>query len=788
MTSILTSSRAPLSTLNAPLTQNTAPVIEHRCLYTHDLRRKQKRWQDGFLKFHTFNKRVMVYDVPRNYIGDTHWRDKDPVQDGDEVELDRGILIQVGEILGSVEQDLTELLEKRKKAPEVLVNETLPSLAPAASLIDLDAVGRAKGRQSTHSQRPRPLTALLGTPRGPIGRAAFSTVSPHEKRVHRDQIERSKERIAKRQRRDNVPPEWHLAVHREPIALNPIPNEESVVLDGRTTKKATGDGVSNASNYDTTYGRCFPPFSKPSRKLGAPGGRNEVSTENVCEQVESESLSTEPSIKSKKTKAKQPRAARQVTRVHNLQNPVKTPSGPTSSLANNFNHVRIERDTTKVISNGDYSDGDGEARVRMRLQMASRKPRKKLMYRDLVHSDVLLVKLQQNGLSQESLSLYHEKEMDGIEVRLKKQSTKRRPEHNANTLTSADNQEKQASSNLNQDLGVSFRRHHKTKRKSSPINEEDQCTNPRSSPSPSIEEIESPIPRAISTFHNTNNALSKMDEILLSRTHQPLAPSRKISKTTKSKPPTREDLLATMTTTPPQNVFRSTNAPTKPTSLATVSRDNDVCNPIELSAPALKTQVPSSPDFQTQSPFPNLERPLGSSMDDAGVPAVNKAQQSTNTSVIDHDVVVESSQPVAQDHINNLIDTATAIPMSQTRVAFGGDTSISVPQTEPSEEIHALAPIDPPEPVNKSLPSFKQPTRRSPLKKVISDMSSTSSRPLALIGAPVAAMHTRSKISPTAATEQDVNPWSIEAWDLFGCGRNGLECRFGEFVVNEGLG
>ena len=109
-----------------PSTQNTAPILEFRCLYTHDLRRKQKRWQDGLLRFHTFNKRIMVYDVSRNYIGDMHWREDEVLQDGDEFQLDRGVLIQVGEATGSMEQDLTGLLEKRKKAPEVVVNEEVP--------------------------------------------------------------------------------------------------------------------------------------------------------------------------------------------------------------------------------------------------------------------------------------------------------------------------------------------------------------------------------------------------------------------------------------------------------------------------------------------------------------------------------------------------------------------------------------------------------------------------------------------------------------------------------------
>ncbi|EGD87699.1 hypothetical protein H112_04168 [Trichophyton rubrum D6] len=103
--------------LSVPPIQNTAPVIKFQCLFTHDIRRKAKRWQDGFLRFHTFNKRVMVYDTTGNLVGDLHWRDRDMLQDGDEFELERGILVQAGEQLESTVTDLTGLLEKRKSSP-----------------------------------------------------------------------------------------------------------------------------------------------------------------------------------------------------------------------------------------------------------------------------------------------------------------------------------------------------------------------------------------------------------------------------------------------------------------------------------------------------------------------------------------------------------------------------------------------------------------------------------------------------------------------------------------------
>lgn len=43
----------------------------------------------------------MVYDPSGNLVGDLHWRDRDMLQDGDEFELERGVLVQAGEQLES---------------------------------------------------------------------------------------------------------------------------------------------------------------------------------------------------------------------------------------------------------------------------------------------------------------------------------------------------------------------------------------------------------------------------------------------------------------------------------------------------------------------------------------------------------------------------------------------------------------------------------------------------------------------------------------------------------------
>ena len=190
----MTSTAGPVSaSLAIPVTQNTAPILEFRCLYTHDLRQKKKRWQDGFLRFHTFNKRVMVYDIERNFIGDSHWREDGAVQDGDELKLDKGVLIQVGEETGRTEQDLRELLEKIRPAqdtsPRNIVRPTC------------DSQGTARSNFPALSQlRPKSLNALLGTPKGAYGRAILPTESPYDDRKKENRRVPEAGRPLKRQR------------------------------------------------------------------------------------------------------------------------------------------------------------------------------------------------------------------------------------------------------------------------------------------------------------------------------------------------------------------------------------------------------------------------------------------------------------------------------------------------------------------------------------------------------------------------------------------------------------
>ncbi|PLB33200.1 uncharacterized protein BDW47DRAFT_114404 [Aspergillus candidus] len=165
-------STPPHSATGVPLTQNTAPVVKHRCLYTHDLRRKAKRWQDGFLRYHTFNKRIMVYDTAGNFVGDQHGRHEEGIQDGDELELDRGVLVQVGESMERTETDLSGLYSNKKtqQSPRPRAGDSpVPSMRPGTG---------TPVRSSLSSHPPRSLNDLLGIRKTPVTRL----VSPYEQR------------------------------------------------------------------------------------------------------------------------------------------------------------------------------------------------------------------------------------------------------------------------------------------------------------------------------------------------------------------------------------------------------------------------------------------------------------------------------------------------------------------------------------------------------------------------------------------------------------------------------
>lgn len=139
----------------------------------------------------------MVYDVPRNFVGDAHWRQSEDLQDGDEIMLEkRGVLVQVAESVGTTETDLTELRNSRKKpAGEQHLSPTAPSVPPGLQ------TPRATGVRSSAPLKHRSLNTLLGTSKGPLGKATVPSRSPFEQRREcKDQPNWQDDRPTKRPR------------------------------------------------------------------------------------------------------------------------------------------------------------------------------------------------------------------------------------------------------------------------------------------------------------------------------------------------------------------------------------------------------------------------------------------------------------------------------------------------------------------------------------------------------------------------------------------------------------
>jgi hypothetical protein len=164
----------------AQLPPSTAEVIEFRCQYTHNVTQKRKKWNDGTLKFHTFNKLVRVFDEEGNHCGQKHWQG-DFLQDGDEFLLEN-ILVSVQDQLRSTQTNLAPLFDRRKKQstndihghhdhPRISHVPRAHTQAPEQNFTAPQNVPRQTHSSASMRSKHRSLNSLLGAPRGPVGKA-----------------------------------------------------------------------------------------------------------------------------------------------------------------------------------------------------------------------------------------------------------------------------------------------------------------------------------------------------------------------------------------------------------------------------------------------------------------------------------------------------------------------------------------------------------------------------------------------------------------------------------------
>ncbi|EXJ80377.1 hypothetical protein A1O1_08521 [Capronia coronata CBS 617.96] len=225
MATTVTSTLRGTPALAVAPTQNTAPVHEFRCLYTRDLHKKAKKWHDGFLRFHTFNRRVMVYDDAKNYIGDLHYTQEEEFVEGVEIRLDRGVNVEVGERLGETETDLAPILERQR--PEKPGPQHRQTTHPAT-----------RPNSSGFSQRPKSLLEVLGPSQGRLGRSRLSLQSPYELRQPTHRVEPAqplakKRRLSREKENQSVSDIQQATRSNQPISTHAVRLTKTTTLVGR---------------------------------------------------------------------------------------------------------------------------------------------------------------------------------------------------------------------------------------------------------------------------------------------------------------------------------------------------------------------------------------------------------------------------------------------------------------------------------------------------------------------------------------------------------------------------
>ncbi|EED12917.1 conserved hypothetical protein [Talaromyces stipitatus ATCC 10500] len=392
----------PSSSLNratsVPASQNTAPVIKFRCLYTHDVRRKAKRWQDGYLKYHTFNKRAMVYDDAGNFIGDHHWRESHDIEDGDELELDKGVLIQVSECMETTQTDISVLFDKRKASQESPQQKT-----PAPPLSSgISSASYARQSPLARPVRPfnplKPLNDVLGIQRGPIGRSV-TPQSPYEQ-CHRPQRPTQGERPAKRQK---PTPTSDILQHKStngpvrsrpevinldnPSFVKPSPKAVPVSTTKRNTEKSTDTPKSLMANTQRPSVEQQSDREQSRSECQILTNNTRVfsgNTQSISEQTLGRNQSrpkAQIQTKGPKSSSGDARASPIKERAHRGQSrPVaqtpltqNTPNGQSSSAG-----PQVLSENSNSIINSNVSINP--------LRMSNEKPRQKLMYRALLPS------------------------------------------------------------------------------------------------------------------------------------------------------------------------------------------------------------------------------------------------------------------------------------------------------------------------------------------------------------------------------------------------------------------
>lgn len=839
--------------LTVPSTQNTAPVLEYRCLYTSDLRRKQKRWQDGYLRFHTFNKRIMVYENPsRNYIGDQHWREDGIPEDGDELQLDRPVLVQVAEAIGKTETDLTELLEKRRKPQDTSPGHTAdsPRREPTGTTYGKSSntpAARLPGGPPSQL-RPKSLNALLGTPKGPIGRASVPNKSPHDIRYETENQSWEEGRPSKRQRIELPPKERSMpAATTTPRTLEP-----TITGDVKVNTTALSPSTSNQQERASRRKPSNGVTSQAREQVRVDTPRIDVLNQADVMRADDQEASRKPSNKPPKKAAIEEEHRRAESGAKSKPKVQEKPSGrrndepkkPRDGSSRPLANGRAQsRPSIAPIELPSHDSPESPSRCdppkgKMKLQIASRKPRKKLMYRDLLPQEQPPQRQSANGemianwksrelsnsdrpskRAKHTVADYHDEEQNRLADRLNRCSREADPGDNRDLSR----QEPELLSLFisEEDSDLLPASHHRTKKKAgsppepaSGRHDSNELLDQRRLAQPKSK-TDQPIPKAASTVHDTALTLAKMDEILFPHRHLAQSPEpsaaqpyiQEISSRESSPSPSPPTRAASPPCQSPNKSPRRALVPSSPAFQAQVhvSRQEKPIDSAKSREPVVEppsrieahpdSPVTKAPQSDPQIPNDEPKQMLPNKL----LPNIQKITEAVNDPPpTPPPPLLPKTAEEPQSTSSNQSPPPSLSPSQALDIPNPDPKPIQQQQRKPPPAAVNLTTFQPPNPfedlnnlsiAQKPLPAFQapKPQRRSPLKKSNSD-SSAMGPPAALVSP-----NNNGKAKTIVGTggergEKGKGLWETkEAWDLFGCGRDKVPCCYAEFKRKAGI-
>lgn len=355
----------------------------------------------------------MVYDDAGNFIGDHHWRESHDIQDGDELELDKGVLIQVSECMETTQTDISVLFDKRKASQESPQRQKTPAPQPPPPSSNI-SLSSSYARQSPLARpvRPfnplKPLNDVLGIQRGPIGRSV-TPQSPYEQ-SHRPQrpVERTQQEDERPTKRQKPTPVSDILQHKStnepvrsrpevvdldnPTFVKPPPKAIPVSSVRRDTEKSTDSPRFLAENV-----RRLPVEQVSRREQSRPEGQESTNITRISSGDTRESV-PRPTSHREQSRLEAPKPINipkissnrirespleQTSRKEQSRSVVQRPSAQVTP-AQNVSHVQTLSARPQVLSEKSKSNINSNNVPINPLRISNEKPRQKLMYRALL--------------------------------------------------------------------------------------------------------------------------------------------------------------------------------------------------------------------------------------------------------------------------------------------------------------------------------------------------------------------------------------------------------------------